>query len=138
MCGCYEHPPSPPIHLTTHAGQGIEVAAPPSPAEEHPLTHTPLPLPQIAQLLDVPEEALHALIADREADSLTQGDATLVGLTVAEAARRIGIGRTKLYEYVTSGQIPSVKIGRLRRIPAEAVAEFLTSRLNPADFDTAA
>lgn len=102
------------------------------------MPHTPLPLDQIAQLLDVPEEALQALIADREAGTTPQGDTTLVGLTVAEAARRIGISRTKLYEYVASGEIPSVKIGRLRRIPAEAVAEFLAGRLQPTDFDTAA
>jgi excisionase family DNA binding protein len=102
------------------------------------LSHTPLPLAQIAQLLDVPEEALCALIAEREADSPSRSDATLVGLTVAEAARRIGMGRTKLYEYVASGEIASVKIGRLRRIPAEAVGEFLASRLKPTDFDTAA
>ena len=102
------------------------------------MTHTPLPLAQIAQLLDVPEEALCALITEREANPSSRGDATLVGLTVAEAARRIGMGRTKLYEYVASGEIASVKIGRLRRIPAEAVGEFLASRLQPTDFDTAA
>lgn len=94
-----------------------------------------LPLAQIAQLLDVPEDSLHALIAARGGD---QGDTTLVGLTVAEAARRLGIGRTKLYEYVSSGEIASVKIGTLRRIPAEAVNDFLTRRLTASDFGAAA
>ncbi|MFG2338184.1 helix-turn-helix domain-containing protein [Streptomyces yangpuensis] len=94
-----------------------------------------LPLAQIAQLLDVPEDSLRALIAARSSD---QGDTTLVGLTVAEAARRIGIGRTKLYEYVSSGEIASVKIGSLRRIPAEAVNDFLTRRLSASDFGAAA
>jgi excisionase family DNA binding protein len=94
-----------------------------------------LPLAQIAQLLDVPEDSLRALIAARSSD---QGDTTLVGLTVAEAARRLGIGRTKMYEYVSSGAIHSVKIGSLRRIPAEAVNDFLTSRLSATDFEAAA
>ncbi|GHE32509.1 hypothetical protein GCM10018771_10560 [Streptomyces cellulosae] len=94
-----------------------------------------LPLAQIAQLLDVPEDSLHALIAARSGD---HGDTTLVGLTVAEAARRLGIGRTKMYEYVSSGAIRSVKIGSLRRIPAEAVGEFLARRHQVTDFDTAA
>ncbi|MET8473960.1 helix-turn-helix domain-containing protein [Streptomyces sp. NPDC006422] len=94
-----------------------------------------LPFTQIAQLLGVPEDSLHALIAERGGD---QGDTTLVGLTVAEAARRLGIGRTKMYEYVSSGAIRSVKIGSLRRIPAEAVGEFLARRRQVADFDTAA
>lgn len=93
-----------------------------------------LPLAQIAQLLDVPEDSLRALIAARG----DQGDTTLVGLTVAEAARRLGIGRTKLYEYVASGEIASVKIGSLRRIPAEAVNDFLVRRLSASDFGAAA
>ncbi|MET9974453.1 helix-turn-helix domain-containing protein [Streptomyces microflavus] len=94
-----------------------------------------LPVAQIAQLLGVSETALRALVSQRDT---SHGDSTLVGLTVAEAARRIGIGRTKLYEYVTSGEMPSVKIGRLRRIPAEAVNDFLARRPKAADYTTAA
>ncbi|MGW2582357.1 helix-turn-helix domain-containing protein [Streptomyces virginiae] len=94
-----------------------------------------LPLAHIAQLLDVPEDILRALISARGSD---QGDTTLVGLTVAEAARRLGIGRTKMYEYVSSGAIHSVKIGSLRRIPAEAVNDFLTRHLSANDFGAAA
>ncbi|MEW2614533.1 helix-turn-helix domain-containing protein [Streptomyces sp. NPDC047880] len=93
-----------------------------------------LPISQIAQLLDVPEDALRTLMAERR----TAGDTTLVALTVTEAARRIGIGRTKLYEYISSGEIRSVKIGSLRRIPAEAVGEFLARRFRASDFDAAA
>lgn len=94
-----------------------------------------LPIAQIAQLLGVSETELRALMNQRDA---SRGDATLVGLTVAEAARRIGIGRTKLYEYVSSGEISSVKIGRLRRIPAEALNDFLARRPDSADYTTAA
>ncbi|AEN11343.1 MULTISPECIES: helix-turn-helix domain-containing protein [unclassified Streptomyces] len=93
-----------------------------------------LPISQIAQLLDVPEDALRTLMVERR----SVGDTTLVALTVSEAARRIGIGRTKLYEYVSSGEIASVKIGSLRRIPAEAVNEFLSRRLSATDFGAAA
>ncbi|MFF9688138.1 helix-turn-helix domain-containing protein [Streptomyces sp. NPDC014623] len=93
-----------------------------------------LPVSQIAQLLDVPEDALRTLMAERR----PTGDTTLVALTVTEAARRIGIGRTKLYEYVSSGEIASVKIGSLRRIPAEAVNDFLARRLSTTDFRAAA
>jgi len=102
------------------------------------LPQNDLPLAQIAGLLDVSEEALRDLLAERERRATEQGDSTLVGLTVAEAARRIGIGRTKLYEYVTSGEIPSVKIGRLRRIPAEALQEFLARQQGGNDYATAA
>jgi excisionase family DNA binding protein len=95
-----------------------------------------LPVTQIARLLGVPEDDLRTLIAARNG---SHGDPTLVALTVAEAARRIGISRTKMYEYVSSGQITSVKIGSLRRIPAEAVGEFLARRSgDTSDFTTAA
>ncbi|MET9930732.1 MULTISPECIES: helix-turn-helix domain-containing protein [unclassified Streptomyces] len=93
-----------------------------------------LPLAQIARLLDTPEDALRTLVAHRR----SAGDSTLVALTVEEAARRLGIGRTKLYEYVSTGEIASVKIGSLRRIPAEAVNDFLTRQLGASDFGTAA
>lgn len=95
----------------------------------------PLPVTQIAQLLGIPEGALRALMPEHDD---APGDPTLVGLTVEEAARRLGIGRTKMYEYVSSGEIRSVKIGSLRRIPAEAVGEFLARRYQATDFGAAA
>lgn len=42
-------------------------------------------------------------------------------LTVEEAAKRLGIGKTKAYELVKSGAIESVQIGRLRRVHVDAV-----------------
>jgi len=46
-------------------------------------------------------------------------------LTVAEAARRLGIGRSHAYIYVLRGELESVKLGRSRRVPVEAVEEFV-------------
>jgi len=46
-------------------------------------------------------------------------------LTVVEAAHRLGIGRTLMYELLGSGQIRSVHVGRLRKVPAEALANFV-------------
>lgn len=45
-------------------------------------------------------------------------------LTVAEAAERLGIGKTTTYALVRSGDLESVLIGRLRRIHVDAIAEF--------------
>jgi excisionase family DNA binding protein len=39
-------------------------------------------------------------------------------LTPREAADVLGIGRSKLYELLRSGTVPSVRIGRCRRIAA--------------------
>ncbi len=46
-------------------------------------------------------------------------------LTVSEAAHRLGIGRSLLYELLTDGQIESIHVGRLRRIPSEALAAYI-------------
>ena len=52
-------------------------------------------------------------------------------LTPVEAATALGIGRSKLYELIQSGQLPSVRIGTCRRVPAEALHNFLlTLRTN--------
>ncbi|MFJ8663104.1 helix-turn-helix domain-containing protein [Streptomyces sp. NPDC093795] len=53
-------------------------------------------------------------------------DPTLVLLTVEEAARRLQIGRTLCYRYIGTGELESVPLGRLRRVPADAVIEFAT------------
>jgi excisionase family DNA binding protein len=46
-------------------------------------------------------------------------------LTVEEAADRLGVGRTLMYALVSSGAVESVRIGRLRRVPADALVTFL-------------
>lgn len=46
-------------------------------------------------------------------------------LTVEEAAERLGIGRTLMYALVKDGDVESVQIGRLRRIPADALPRYL-------------
>jgi excisionase family DNA binding protein len=46
-------------------------------------------------------------------------------LTVVEAARVLGISRSKLYELLADGEIPSVRIGRSRRITMSALEEFI-------------
>jgi excisionase family DNA binding protein len=48
-------------------------------------------------------------------------------LTPAEAARALGIGRTKVYELMASGALASVRIGRCRRVPREALAELVVT-----------
>jgi excisionase family DNA binding protein len=46
-----------------------------------------------------------------------------------EAARLLAIGRSKLYELLASGELASVRIGRLRRVPLRAVEEFIEVRV---------
>lgn len=52
-------------------------------------------------------------------------DPTVVLLTVEEAARRLKIGRTLCFRLIGTGELESVPIGRLRRVPTAAVDEFV-------------
>lgn len=56
---------------------------------------------------------------------MTDADSTPLLLTVEQGARRLGIGRTTFYALVMSGEIESVPIGKLRRIPAECLDEYV-------------
>jgi excisionase family DNA binding protein len=55
----------------------------------------------------------------------TATDSALVLLTVEEAARRLRIGRTTCFRLVLSGEIESVTVGRLRRIPVDALPAYV-------------
>ncbi len=46
-------------------------------------------------------------------------------LTPVEAAKALGIGRSKIYELIQAGQLKSVRIGSCRRIPLDALHELL-------------
>ncbi|WP_327073817.1 excisionase family DNA-binding protein [Kitasatospora purpeofusca] len=52
-------------------------------------------------------------------------DPTLALLDVAEAARRLRLGRTTTFALIASGELESVTVGRLRRVPAEAIGEYV-------------
>lgn len=58
-------------------------------------------------------------------------------LTVAEAAYRLGIGRSKLYELFGEGRISTVKIGRAVRVPARDVERFADELIEEAAGDAA-
>lgn len=52
--------------------------------------------------------------------------APLALLTVREVAFALGCGRTSVYGLIARGELPTVKVGRLTRIPVSAVAEFVS------------
>lgn len=45
--------------------------------------------------------------------------------TVAGAAKRLSIGRSSVYELLATKQLESITIGRMRRIPADALDAFV-------------
>lgn len=46
-------------------------------------------------------------------------------LTVRETAEALSLSPNGVYNLINAGRIPSVKIGRSRRIPSEALEQFI-------------
>lgn len=46
-------------------------------------------------------------------------------IEVAEAARRLSVGKSTVYRLIRKGELPSYRIGRLRRIRADDVRDMI-------------
>ncbi|MCX4845774.1 helix-turn-helix domain-containing protein [Streptomyces sp. NPDC048430] len=53
-------------------------------------------------------------------------------LTVPEAMARLKIGRSALYDLIRTRNLASLTIGRARRIPAHALADYVQRHLEEA------
>jgi excisionase family DNA binding protein len=51
-------------------------------------------------------------------------------LRPVEAAEAIGISRSKIYELLASGDLPSVRIGTSVRVPVEALRAWIAEQLD--------
>lgn len=75
------------------------------------------------------QEAVHALAAALLAAARANG-AGPAGpdrlLSVDEAARHLGIGRSALYGELAAGRLRSLKVGRRRLVPSGAIAEYVS------------
>lgn len=54
-------------------------------------------------------------------------------LTVSEAAAALAISRSKLYELLTAGTVPSIRIDGSRRIPVTALQGYIASLLTDTE-----
>ena len=61
--------------------------------------------------------------SESSVESVTDGKLLL---KVNDAAERLSLSRTHLYEYLTSGELESFKIGRSRLIPVDALDAFIS------------
>jgi excisionase family DNA binding protein len=46
-------------------------------------------------------------------------------LSIKQAVYELGVSRTAVYELIAAGKIKTVKIGRRRLIPSEAIGDFV-------------
>ena len=66
-------------------------------------------------------------------ETFTTDDQLLV--TPEEAARRLSVGRTTIYELMASWELQSVNIGRSRRVPVSSLSVFVSRLVGRADID---
>ncbi|MFJ9918903.1 helix-turn-helix domain-containing protein [Streptomyces rubiginosohelvolus] len=58
--------------------------------------------------------------------------ATAELLTVPEVMTRLKLGRSTVYDLIRSRRLTSITIGRSRRIPADAVRDFIVNEIEEA------
>lgn len=54
-------------------------------------------------------------------------------LRIEEAARLLSLGRSKTYQLVQQGEIPSIHIGKSRRIPTAALQHWIDRQTADAE-----
>ena len=76
-------------------------------------------------------EAAIAELADALRDEMRAApppDVPAQLLTVDQAATALSIGRTAVYLPLSSGRLRSFRVGRNRRIPRDAIADFIAAQ----------
>lgn len=73
----------------------------------------------LAELAAAIRDEVRAELADR-------ADGPVELLSISQAARRLGIGRTATYDAIGRGELRSIKVGRRRLVAADALTELAT------------
>jgi excisionase family DNA binding protein len=47
-------------------------------------------------------------------------------LSPEQGAELLGVGRSQMFELIARGEVESIKIGRLRKIPRDAIDSYIT------------
>jgi excisionase family DNA binding protein len=89
-------------------------------------TRRPVPAATV-QLLAPPTRRGQSRADPRDVIDLTVRTDDRLLLTVEEAADRLGIGRSLMYELIGQGQISSIRVGRLRRVPVESLTDYVAA-----------
>ena len=58
--------------------------------------------------------------------------ATAELLTVPEVMARLRLGRSTVYDLIRSRRLLSITVGRARRVPADALRDFITREIEEA------
>lgn len=63
---------------------------------------------------------------------MTNIDTAPLAHTIPDACKRLGIGRTTLYELISTGEIRSFKVGNRTLIPEAELRKFVADRVKEA------
>ena len=69
--------------------------------------------------------------------SYPQTEETRGLLSADELAQELGVGRTTAYTLLWSGRIPSMEVGRLRKVRREDVEAFIQARMEGSEHGAA-
>lgn len=94
-----------------------EVALEPAETAAPQLKLRPLPVPTVRAV-------------DFTVEASAESEPALL-LTIVEAAKRLHVGRCTMQQLVLQEEVRSFKIGKLRRIPPEALDEYIARRMQP-------
>jgi excisionase family DNA binding protein len=70
-----------------------------------------------------------------EPESTAHSPSSELLVTVAEAARRLAVGRTTLYQQIRHGVIPSVRVGHSRRVAVIDLQRYVDDLRESANSD---
>ncbi len=73
----------------------------------------------LAELVAALQEEVRAEATPNEPDRL---------MSVDEAAKALGLGRSLLYGEIQAGRLWSIKVGRRRLVPSAAITDYIASR----------
>lgn len=51
-----------------------------------------------------------------------------IAVRISKAVAMVGIGRSKLYQFIQSGEIEVIKVGRSTLIPVDSLRQFIERR----------
>ena len=90
-------------------------------------------LPDLAALLDALADALAERVAARLAPAQAAPPAAgavpePLTLKLTEVARRLNVSRATAYELCRSGQLPSVRVGKLIHVTPRALERYIATR----------
>lgn len=72
----------------------------------------------------------HTLTSPMTASTVESTPAPRIAYGIAETARMTGLGRTTLYSNISSGELPSIKVGKRRLVRHADLVHFLDRQRN--------